>query len=152
MQIFTQQCTSVNFHALSPNTNTKPKSEAADLIVDRFDFNPPFPKAGDRVFLDVKVKNQGNSPATFFNVGVDGTGLPLTDQRVTLLEPQGEKTLRFGPVKMNPGSYSYTATADNRHEVVESDEGNNWQYTWINVEDPFPPRDPGPPRNPWPRP
>jgi hypothetical protein len=152
MQILTQKSTFSNSCAHTPINTTKPQAEAPDLVVDRFDFSPAFPKAGDRVYLDVKVKNTGNSPASGFHVSVDGTALPLTEQKVKVLEPQSEKTLRFGPVKMNPGSYSYTATADNRQEVVESEEGNNWTYTWINVEDPFPPRDPGPPRNPWPRP
>ena len=120
------------------------KAQAPDLVIDQFDLSPAFPKAGERAFLDVKVNNAGNSAATSFRVSVDGTALPLTEQKVKTLAPQSHQTLRFGPVQMSPGNYSFTARADSRHEVVESEEGNNWNSMWFTVDDPFPPR------NPWP--
>lgn len=118
------------------------KAQAPDLVIDRFDLNPAFPKAGDRAFLDVRVKNAGNSAATSFQVSVDGTALPLTEKKVKTLAPQSHQMLRFGPVKMSLGNYSFTARADSRHDVVESEETNNWNSMWFSVNDPFPPQDP----------
>lgn len=150
MQISTLNRISRNSNAISLNQNQAPENGAPDLVVDKFETSPAFPRSGENVYLDVKVKNMGSAPATSFHVSVDGTSLPLAEQRVSILEPQGEKSMRFGPVRVRPGSYSFTARADNRQEVVESEEGNNWVYTWINVDDPTPPPPPRPPRNPWP--
>ncbi len=129
-----------NQHQDHKQAQMTPGNSVPDLVVDSFEFDPAFPKAGERVFMDITVKNQGAGAASAFQVGLDGTGFPLREKKLDFLEPQGEKTVRFGPVTMKPGSYSYTATADSRHEVTESEEGNNWQYTWLNIDDPFPPR------------
>lgn len=129
---------------------TRAQGALPDLVIDKFETTPAFPRHGDKVYLEVDVANRGTAPADAFRVRVEGDPLKPTEQSLPQLPAQESKHLRFGPFRASGGaSYSFQVQADSGDQVPELDETNNGSYIWFSVEDPFP-RDPWPPREPWP--
>lgn len=120
-----------------------------DLVVDGVYPSNPFPFPGDPVFYRVSVRNQGDEPAGQFGVQLNGAvfgpekrlaGLN-PGQRVFI--PMGNAWAPFG------GALTVQAVVDPHNEVAESNEGNNYQWNtvWVQqppVPPPYPPYPPHP--------
>ena len=129
----------------------KNKTDGPDLIIDSFEPNPDTPVPGQKIFFDVRVKNQGNFRSEQFDVKVRGQGIKRKAQRAKALEPGQSQKFKFGPTRLRgDGLYTFEATADTENEVAETREDNNWQISIVSVKNPFPPNDPFPPRPPFP--
>lgn len=113
-----------------------------DLIVERVEPDNAFPYAGDPVWFDVTVKNQGDRPAGANELRISAPGF-LRTARVQQLAAGAEVTLRrLGPLWTQPGdSLIWIDTnVDTADEVSEKREDNNYLMSTLSVQAPFPPR------------
>ena len=139
--------------AITPASATKAgdgetRTAGPDLVIDSIYPSNPFPMPGDAVFFQVGVRNQGDAPAGPFSVQLRGAFSP--EQRLQGLNPGQRAFLPYmGPAYAQFGgqALSVEALVDPRNEVAESNEGNNFQWSTVWVQQPPmpPPMPPYPP-------
>ena len=115
-----------------------PVSPNPDLIIDNVTHSPTNPSIGDPVTFTVKVKNQGTSGATDFHVQLVRAGY-AAQWFVPSLAPGASTTLTTS-IPLSTSPETFTATADNLNEVLESNEMNNSAKHTITAGTPPGPR------------
>ena len=101
---------------------------AADLTVTRVSATPRSPSIDERTIIKVTIRNEGLGRAGSFTVtllieGPEGAE-PDRNPRVEELSAGAFKVLKF-PWIARAGTHSFTATADSRGTIVETNESNN---------------------------
>ena len=101
---------------------------AADLVFTRIVSTPRSPSIDEDTTIKATIKNEGPGRAGAFTVtlnisGSDGV-LDKVNRRVDGLATGASKTLEF-PWKARAGTHTFTAAADSRGVIAETDESNN---------------------------
>jgi hypothetical protein len=123
------------------NTNLIP-----DLVVEDITFSPSSPDEQDDVYVNVLVKNNGESSAENFWIGLyefygaeqvtsedaSGASSAKTTSGYTLAAGESMKKT-FGPYKFTEGQHTMMAWVDMFNNVEESNENNNVRYETVSV-------------------
>ena len=101
---------------------------AADLVVTRVSASPRRPSVDEATTVNVSIRNEGQGRAAPFIVtlivaGPDGVSRD-TNRRVDELAAGATRSLEF-PWTARAGAHTFTATADSRGAITETDESNN---------------------------
>ena len=101
---------------------------ATDLVFTRIVSTPRSPSVDEDTTIKATIKNEGPGRAGAFTVtlnisGSDGV-LDKVNRRVDGLATGASKTLEF-PWKARAGTHTFTAAADSRGVIAETDESNN---------------------------
>ena len=118
--------------------STSTSAEAApDLVVDWMVPSNSFPMPGSPVWYSVTVSNRGDAPAGAFDVQLRGIG-GFATERVSGLEPGASTRLSMGPAwaTMGGSALSSEVLVDARNEVAEKNEGNNFEWSTVMVQQP----------------
>ena len=101
---------------------------AADLVVTRVSASPRSPSIDEATIIKVSTRNEGQGRAGPFIVTLNITGpdgaLGETTRRVDELAAGAIRVLEF-PWTARAGRHTFTATADSRRVIAETDESNN---------------------------
>lgn len=107
-----------------PPTNT-PVPSFPDLVIDHISVDPSEPTTDDDIYVEVYVKNQGNTEADWSTVAVFINGNPEDDGMISSLDPNETKSEELHVQELPAGEYQINIVADSDEEVTEADEGNN---------------------------
>ncbi len=106
-----------------------------DLVVDNITYTPTTPNLGQTITFQVTVRNQGTASAGSFTVRLQGAA-SYQDATVSSLAA-GASTTRTFTLPLSTSPETFTATADVRNQVTESDEANNQRQVAIFVTTPL---------------
>ncbi len=95
-----------------------------DLVIQRIDWSPLVPQAGDNITFTLTVKNQGNLKAGTSYVSYYVDGLYRGNHNIGNIYSGATATKTFN-YTFPPDSRSFRAVLDKADEVTESDESNN---------------------------
>ena len=113
-------------------------SALPDLIISSASLDDTTVEQGDRIRLDVTVRNQGEGEAgssrVAYDMIVNGSLTPVESDLVRSLDANesSEEYDYISTSDLTPGNYCIGVRADYEGEVVESDETNNF-YTSLDI-------------------
>jgi hypothetical protein len=109
---------------------------APDLVIEEIQTRPMHPRAGEPVWLDVVVRNEGDAAAGAFQVQVRAPG--LMDQAAAQGLAAGRQMAfrSLGPLWTNASDSLIwvDGEVDHQHQVPESQEGNNWVKLALHLD------------------
>ena len=132
--VYTVQLT-VTDNGGATDTSTRSVSiqvaSAPDLVVQSISYAPPSPILGQNVTFSVTVANQGNAAAGYFRIRLTGAS-SSTQSYITQL-PAGASQIVSLALPLASNSETFTATADDLNQVIESTETNNTKTVLVTA-------------------
>lgn len=106
---------------------------ATDLVVQCLSIVPNPPTNGQICTVLVCIQNKGATAASAFTVGIYRGGVFINEFPVPGLAPGMTFNILWQLGFPSAGTFQVCAKADNRNQIIETDEGNNQSCTIVNV-------------------